>query len=200
MDKLETRSIKLSSLEVREDKKAFGLAAPFGSDSVDLGCFVERIAAGAFTRSLDEVASNERNVFALWAHDYSMPLGSTRSGKLTLAQTDKGLEFEMDVARMSDMQRSALEDGDLQMSFGFYVREQNWKENDDGSVEREVTDLDLLEVSFVINPAYPKTEAAIRSLSAWKGEQPTVEVVDELDTLDMFKRAANALVSARTGK
>lgn len=196
MDKLETRSITLTSLEVREDKKAVGLAAPFNSDSVDLGRFVERIAKGAFTRSLQEVEAGTLNVFALWAHDLAAPVASTRSGKLKLVQTDAGLEFEMDVARLNDMQRSALEDGDLQMSFGFIVREQVWRENDDGSVEREIIDLDLTEISFVVNAAYPATAAALRSLDAWKAEQP----VEIIDTLDLWKRATLAELEMRTRK
>ncbi len=185
----ETRNAPLT-IELRE-KKAAGIAAPFNSDShtmysYDHGEFVERIAEGAFARSLQEAAAGKSNIYALWAHDSSQPLGSTRSGKLNLEETDTGLSFEMDVSRMSEMQRSALEDGDTQMSFGFIVREQNWRELESGIWERTLIDIDLLEISFVINPAYPATDAALRSLEAWKAEHRNEP--EDIDTLDQLKR------------
>lgn len=181
---IEIRNAPLT-LELRE-KMATGIAAPFNSNSFQMesfgGAFVERIAEGAFTRSLREAANGEANIYALWAHDNSQPLGSTRSKKLTLEETDKGLAFAMDTARMSEMQRSALEDGDTQMSFGFRVREEKWRELEDGTFERTLIDVELLEISFVINPAYPATDAALRSLDSWKSTQIVAEPVPDIES------------------
>ncbi|HEY0011564.1 MAG TPA: HK97 family phage prohead protease [Allosphingosinicella sp.] len=174
MTNIEKRFYAMTSVEVRakpaategetREGIAHGYAAVFNSDSEDLGCFVERIRPGAFAKSLSE----GRNVYALWSHDVAMPLGSTASGKLKLEEDERGLRFELDTIRMTPAQLSALEDGDLRMSFGFSVREQLWAEHDDGTVERELIEVDLFEVSFVISPAYPETEAALRSLEAWQ--------------------------------
>lgn len=179
MDKIERRTFNITTeLRVDAEQKARGHAAMFNSDSYDLGGFVERIAPGAFTRSLQEASAGKLNIYALWAHDTSQPLGSTRSGKLDLSEDDQGLAFEMITARMTPAQLDTLADGDLQMSFGFSVRDQEWREHDDGTVERTLKDVHLSEISFVINPAYPDTSAALRSMSEWRSasrveEQPT---------------------------
>lgn len=186
MMKTETRSFALANIEIRAksddaEGKAKGYAAVFNSDSHDLGGFIERIAPHAFARSLAEAKQGKLNIFALWSHRTDVPLASTGSGKLNLSEDAHGLAFEMDTTRMTEAQLDALRDGDLRMSFGFSVRDQNWVEDEDGNVERTLLDVDLFEVSFVISPAYPDTEAALRSMEEWKAESRTIEAVDEAE-------------------
>jgi HK97 family phage prohead protease len=188
---MEIRNIPLDLVELRaevEDAKptrASGYAAVFNSDSHDLGGFIERIAPGAFERTLEDAQRQTINIHALWAHDSSQPLGSTRGGKLILSEDARGLTFTLDTKRMNPAQLGALEDQDLQMSFGFRVREQLWEDRNDGTILRTLTDVDLSEVSFVINPAYPATDAAMRSLDHWKAEQ---RQADKIDTTEQLKR------------
>lgn len=188
----ETRNFALTGIEVRAkndeaEGRATGYAAVFNSDSHDLGGFVERISPGAFRRSLEAAAAGETNIYALWAHRDDSPLGSTGSGKLVLTEDGHGLAFQMDTTRMTPAQLDALRDGDLRMSFGFRVLEQQWREDEAGRVERTLIDVDLFEVSFVISPAYPATEAALRSLENWRNEN--TENDNESCRVDMFKRA-----------
>lgn len=188
----ETRNFALTGIEVRAkndeaEGRATGYAAVFNSDSHDLGGFVERISPGAFRRSLEAAAAGETNIYALWAHRDDSPLGSTGSGKLVLTEDGHGLAFEMDTTRMTPAQLDALRDGDLRMSFGFRVLEQQWREDEAGRVERTLIDVDLFEVSFVISPAYPATEAALRSLENWRNEN--TENDNESCRVDLFKRA-----------
>lgn len=196
----EIRNLPLAAVELR-DSKAFGIAAPFNADSHDLGGFIERIAPGAFKRSLEAAEAGGVNIYALWAHDNSQPLASTRSGKLKLIEGDDGLEFEMDITRMSEAQRSALEDGDLQKSFGFITRKDAWEKRDDGTIIRTLIDVDLTEISYVINPAYPDTAAAVRSLDAWRQEEEEVETVSipnfASERNELHKRAMLAAIVAR---
>jgi uncharacterized protein len=201
---MEKRNFILTGVEVRakddatdETGKARGYAAVFNSASHDLGGFVEFIKPGAFARSLEEAGKGEHKIYALWAHRDDSPLASTGSGKLVLKEDERGLYFEMDTTRMTPAQLSALEDNDLQMSFGFSVREQEWIELADGKIERTLIDLDLFEVSFVISPAYPETEAALRSLEAWKASR---EVASTVDTTAMLKRVLTARVDLRLQK
>lgn len=189
----ETRHMALTDFELRdgtaEQKRGYGYAAMFNSDSLDLGGFIERIQPGAFTRSLAEAAAGTRNIYALWAHDTSLPLGSTRSGKLALAEDVRGLTFDLSVDRFTDQQRSALEDGDLQVSFGFRVREDRWQKRDGDIIVRSLIDVDLSEISLVINPAYPSTEAALRSLDEWRSSQKVAEPFKEGDvSTELVKR------------
>lgn len=185
---IERRSFDITDLTTRAKGEAAdgshleGYASVFQSDSVDLGGFTERVAPGAFKRSLEAAAKGEINVFALWSHDTSQPLGSTGGGKLSLEEDDKGLRFRLDTARMTPAQLDAAKDGEVRMSFGFSVREQQWKENEDGSIERTLVDVDLFEVSPVISPAYPDTTAALRSRDAWLESRRTV-TEDQIKTM-----------------
>lgn len=231
--KRETRFYEMKGVEVRAKEgdangnTATGYAAVFNSDSEDLGGFIERILPGAFTRSLTAANNGSLNIYALWSHDSGQPLGSTGSKRLKLSEDEHGLSFEMNTGRMTDAQKSALAEGDLRMSFGFVVRDQEWKELDDGSVERTIIECDLFEISFVISPAYPDTEAALRSLEAWRDEcrdmkigaemteavlaaeaveevrgNTEEEIFEELrattiDTCDRAKRAGEAILRAK---
>jgi len=120
-------------------------------------------------------------------------LGSTGSGKLVLREDEHGLAFEMDTTRMTPMMLDALRDGDLRMSFGFRVLDQQWRETEDGTIERTLIEVDLFEVSFVINPAYPATEAALRSLATWraskKENEPEALNDNEGVRIELMKRA-----------
>lgn len=200
--KMETRNFQLTGLEVRAKTdtdttgKAAGYAAVFGSDSHDLGGFIEVIEPGAFKRSLQAAASGSLNIYALWSHDNALPLGSTQSGKLTLSEDDRGLAFELDTKRFSAAQLDALEDNDLRMSFGFNVRADEWRETDTGMIVRTLKDVDLHEVSFVINPAYPETEAAKRSLAEWRSAHKP-EVITPYNTSALVKRALEAKLRLR---
>jgi uncharacterized protein len=196
---IETRHFDLSALELRAgddstNRRAAGYAAVFNSDSYDLGGFTEIVSPGAFTRSLVEAQRGAINIFALWAHDASQPLGSTRSGKLVLAEDERGLSFDLDVLRFNPAQLDALSDNDLRMSFGFRVRDQEWQELDDGTILRTLKDVDLIEVSFVINPAYPATDAALRSMDAWRNE---VREQERIDTVEQLKRVLMLQLSLR---
>jgi len=64
------------------------------------------------------------------------------------------------------------------MSFGFQVNAEKWHEDGDDLV-RELTEIDLMEVSIVTWPAYPDTTVAVRSRDQWremqrKGKHPHV--------------------------
>lgn len=187
----EVRYLKEAALEIRateDSKKARGYAAVFESNSHDLGGFVERIAKGAFARSLDEASKNETNIYGFWQHDSHYPLGSTRSGKLSLVEDDHGLAFELDTSRFNEMMVGALEDGDLQMSFGFRVRKQEWltvEHDTHTDYERILQDVELTEISLVTHPAYPATDAGLRSLEQFKEE---FREADNVDTSEQLKK------------
>ena len=188
---IETRNLPAPIIEFRADadsKTAAGLAAPFGGDSHDFGDWKERIKPGAFKRSLKLVEKGEHRVELLWAHDMSQPLGSTKSGKLSLNEDERGLNFEADTSRFTPLMLSALEDGDLGVSIGFRVVKDTWEKVDgDARVEyiRTLEDVDLLEISLLVNPAYPQTDAAKRSLDAFKEE---FREIDNIDTNEQLRR------------
>ena len=158
---LETR-VSDTKFEIRAegDKLTFsGYAAVFNSDSEPLP-FTERIAPGAFKRSLQ--ARND--VKLLWNHDSGEVLASTRSGTMRLWEDNVGLRVEADLApttRGKDLS-ILMQRGDVdKMSFGFNVQSDSW--SPDGQV-RTLESVRLLEVSIVTWPAYTASVAQVRSL------------------------------------
>ena len=170
MTQREIRTVP-ATLEIRADADkppvVAGIAAPFDSESRNLGGFTEKIQRGAFKRSLEE----SEIIHALWNHDTGAPLGSTRSGKLDLRETDAGLEFELDARRMTPQQLDAVADGDMRMSFGFSTKADQWEDRDDDDPLRTLLDVDLFEISMVTQPAYEDTAVAKRSLDEHRQAQ-----------------------------
>src|SRR5690606_7953815 len=122
---------------------------------------------------------------ALWAHDYDQPpVGSTRSGSLSLRADDTGLYFELDPSRLTEQQAAAIRAGDMQMSFGFYAQDQEWLDLDQEESTRILKRIDLVEISFVISPAYPDTTAALRSLDQAKSENSSDTEANNINTND----------------
>lgn len=163
---IERRFAALEGVEIRanegEEPRIVGYAAVFNSLSEDLGGFRERIAPGAFTKSLGN------DVRALFDHQSWYVLGRTRSKTLTISEDRKGLA--VDIAPPNNAQGQfvieALRRGDIdQMSFGFRVRKNGskWEQEGDTMV-RTLLDVDLFDVSVVTFPAYPDTAVALRSL------------------------------------
>ena len=167
------RSVSFDGFELREEDgktTARGYAAVYNSLSVPIyGMFRERIRPGAFRRSL----AGDGDVFAFWQHDSTRPLARRSTGTLRLREDDRGLAVEIDLPDTSygrdaaDAIRTGLVD---KMSFGFAVADggdvMTKERADDGLPIRELTDVDLYEVSPVTMPAYEGTELSARSQAA----------------------------------
>jgi HK97 family phage prohead protease len=153
------KRINLADFEVREtaDGMTFeGYAAVFNSDSQPLP-FIERIAPGAFKRSLQ----SRNEVKLLWNHDSGEPLASVRGGTLKLIEDARGLKVQATLANttrgrdVSELIRSKVVDS---MSFGFSVIKDSW--SNDGAT-RTLEAVRLFEVSVVSSPAYEGTAGTV---------------------------------------
>jgi len=129
--------------------------------------FVERVAKGAFTRSLQE----KEDIKAFWDHKTHMVLGSTKAGTLELTEDDIGLRYKI-IPPDNTWGRDAVESirrGDVSgTSFGFYTRKDDWEYlAEEDLYQRTLLDIDLVEISPTPLPAYPDSEAQIseRNLS-----------------------------------
>jgi uncharacterized protein len=181
-----------------------GYAAKFNVPSEPLP-FIERIAPGAFGKSLRQ---RSKDVRLYVNHNSDMVLASKRSGTLRLTEDGVGLRVEADLPDTTAARdlRALMQAGVVStMSFGFTVPRGGDKWNGDGS-ERVLTGINLHEVSVVTGfPAYPQTEAAVRSLE--KLSERTGLAVEELtealdaladgEELDPVK--ADLLISAIKG-
>jgi len=160
--KIERRTFTIKNVEARQAEdgtmRLSGYAAVFNDDSVPLP-FIERIAPGAFRKTLTETP----DVRLLINHE-GLPLARTKNGTLRLKEDEAGLYMDAD---LPDTQAARdlytlVERGDVdQMSFAFRVIRQKWNE---GITERTLTELSLADgdVSVVTYPAYPTTTVEAR--------------------------------------
>jgi uncharacterized protein len=127
----------------------------------------ETVRPGAFRNALADGA----DVRALFNHDPNIVLGRNKSGTLEIRDTPKWLEVSIDPP---DTQAGAdvlklISRGDVTgMSFAFSVRpggEKTTTTEVEGRMveDRELTDLDIFDVSVVTYPAYQATSVALRS-------------------------------------
>ncbi len=164
----------------------FGYAAKYNRDSKPIcGEFIERIAPGAFDRTLKEGTIDVR---ALFNHSMDYPLGRLGAKTLRLYTDDTGLRYEIDLADTTcgrDV-RAYVEHGDVYgSSFKFRCQQDAWVYPTErgGMAQRTLLDCDLYDVSPVTDPAYEDTSVAIRSYTT---NQP-------LDWTDTYARRIAAL-------
>jgi HK97 family phage prohead protease len=181
----EVRQWGVSDIEVREaadsDSLTFsGYATVFNADYTvgdSFGEFTERIAPGAFTRTLDENPDVILNV-----NHAGLPLARTKSGTLKLTQDKVGLRVSAELDRSDpDVQAilPKMRRGDLdEMSFAFRVTKQEWS---DDYLDRTITEVNLSrgDVSIVSFGANPTTVAALRAALA--DEDVRAQLFAELD-------------------
>jgi HK97 family phage prohead protease len=154
MSDLEFRTFDADITEVRTSEDGNGMtfggyAWTYGQPSLPLP-FVERIAPGAFTRSLKSRAE----IRAYVNHDDTLLLGSRRAGTLRIDdRTDGGwVEIDLPDTTWGRDIRTLVERGDIGakgnggMSFGFSTVKDQW--NEDGT-ERTLVEAKLWEVSVV---------------------------------------------------
>lgn len=167
---IERRTLSLTAqrVEVRAAEGSPGTLVGYASvfnSSTDIGWFDERVAPGAFTRSLSE----GDDVRALFNHDMAQVIGRRSAGTLRLAEDDNGLRIEIDLPDTTVARDLAanIAVGNIDgMSFGFRAREESWELGDERTGKRDhrtLLDVDLVEVSAVTFPAYPDTSIAQRS-------------------------------------
>jgi HK97 family phage prohead protease len=161
--KIERRTYTVQDVEARQaddgTMRISGYAAVFNDSSVPLP-FVERIAPGAFRKTLTETP----DVRLLINHE-GLPLARTKNGTLTLTEDSRGLYMDAVIADTQEGRDlyTLIQRGDMdQMSFAFRVIRQKWNE---GRTERLLTELSLADgdVSVVTYPAYPTTSVEARA-------------------------------------
>jgi HK97 family phage prohead protease len=192
MAKIEKRTnevqFELRAVENGDGMTFTGYAAVFNSPSEPLP-FIERIAPGAFKRSLK--ARND--IKLLWNHDTGSVLGSTRAGTLKLEEDNYGLRVTATLPEttLGKDVRTLVQRGDVNaMSFGFSVPANGDSWNTDGT-ERTLRSVRIHEVSIVAFPAYQQT-AGTATVRSFDGVAKRAEV--DADQL------ADAMLAIEDGK
>ena len=198
----ERRSFALDELRIekREDDKPHivGHAAVFNVLSEDMWGFREKIAPGAFKKTIKEA-----DIRALFNHDSNFVLGRNKANTLELREDDTGLAVDIDPPE-TDWARDlmvSMERGDInQMSFAFQVIRQSLVEDvDEETLTRTLEEVRLFDVSVVTYPAYPQTDAVVRDIPETEFDFPalaraTVKAEQGLDNTssdrELFTQAA----------
>lgn len=179
---LVTRAVNFSTRAADDDGFTLeGYAAVFDTptriDSWE-GLFDERIARGAFTKTL-----SERKPVMQFDHGHDIATGSVPIAAIeSIREDDHGLFVS---ARMFDNPRvepirQAIAGGAIDgMSFRFRVVRESWDES--RSVpERTIKELALFELGPVVFPAYEATSVGVRSLLAGLDDTQRAALLAEL--------------------
>lgn len=147
--------------DIKDSATVTGYAAVTDQWTTIAGLFEERIARGAFARTLRE----NPNVLAIHHHDYARVLGRTTAGTLRLSEDSHGLKAEIDLdLRTPDGMTvyGTVDRGEISgMSFSFSVLAETWEDPEFGLPKRTITDLELHEVTTTAIPAYPTTSISL---------------------------------------
>ena len=192
MAKIEKRTnevkFELRAVEGGDGMTFTGYAAIFNVPSEPLP-FIERIAPGAFKRSLK--ARND--IKLLFNHDTGAVLGSTRAGTLKLEEDNYGLRVTamLPETTLGKDVKVLVQRGDISaMSFGFSVPANGDSWNTDGT-ERTLRSVRIHEVSIVAFPAYTSTAGttSVRGLDkiAERASVSADDLADAMLTLEEGK-------------
>lgn len=144
-----------------------------------MGVYKERIAPGAFKRSI-----GQRTPVLQFEHGTHPLFGSLPLGGISVLREDRNGLFVK--ARLSDNWlvepvRDAIRDGGITgMSFRFRVVSDKWAKDADGNETRTINEVELLELGPVVFPAYPQTSVAVRSLMGVLDDETRADLAREL--------------------
>ena len=125
----------------------------------------EIVLPGAFRNTVEN-----DDIRALINHDTTLVLGRNKAGTLTLREDEKGL-FGSIVINPNDSDamncRARVLRGDVtQCSTGFDIVREETEFFEDGSIQWQIREVKLWEVSVCTFPAYEETEIAARQAEA----------------------------------
>jgi Escherichia/Staphylococcus phage prohead protease len=190
---MEVRKL-VSRAEIRADEAKFQLVGTavayntLSANDVPYPGWNEKIAPGAFRATLS--AANA-DVKALWSHDASKILGRQKNSTLQLQDTPSGLRYVLQLDRTSQMHRdcfASVQRRDVDaLSFAFIC---NGEDEDQQAKVRTVTSAELIEISFVTFPAYPKGTSAEARAAAMNNTHGVLLAVEYL------RKAAQSVVRA----
>lgn len=167
----EVRKLEMDNLRAKKTDDGVNLSGYITKfdDRAEIFGFYETINKKAFDNTLKE----DRNILALFDHDTSKILGSTRSGSLKLSTDKTGLKFDLKPNTNLSYTQDVVElvrSGDLAgCSFGFTVNDDEWTTKN-GKDYREILDVSLFEVTLTGFPAYESSEVSCRSHEKYREE------------------------------
>lgn len=180
----EVRRVEFRASDGADGQTLEGYAAVFNAwtDIRDsLGTYKERIAPGAFKRTL-----GQRSPVLQFDHGSHPLIGSLPLGSIRELREDKNGLFVR--ARLSDNWliqpvRDAIREKAISgMSFRFRVIDDDWETDNAGNELRTIKEVELMELGPVVFPAYEQTSVAVRSLVGSLDDETRAALARELGT------------------
>lgn len=177
------------NLEIRstnvEERKLEGYAAVFNENYTVIRDmwgekFYERVMPGAFKDTIKERADD---ICMLINHDWNKIIGRINSN-LTLEEDEKGLRFELTIPNTTDG-NDLLENVKIGLirgcSFGFNIKDEETRWDEKNNFYRDITKVELFEITATPIPAYADTEITARSDLSLKDIKPNEAREKELE-------------------
>lgn len=196
---IRTVNLELRSLN-KDERKIEGYAAVF-SDEYTLirdkwgEKFYERVMPGAFK---DTIKDRSDDIAMLINHDWNKIVGRVNSN-LTLEEDEKGLRFELIVPNTTDGNDllENVKNGLIRgCSFGFNIKNEITRWDEKYNFYRDITEVELFEITATPIPAYADTEIAARSDISLRDIKPTKEDPEERNTKNKINKRSVDLMSA----
>jgi HK97 family phage prohead protease len=155
MRTIETKLAPAQAVGVNEAGTFTARVAAFGN----VDSYGDRLLPGAFAESLAEKAGANKAIPILWSHDWmSVPIGYAAKA----FEDGEGLVVEgqllMADTRAQSVHRLMQERAVTEFSFGFIPEAFTFAKTASGELVRELSKVDLVEVSPVLYPANDSTE------------------------------------------
>lgn len=178
-EKLETRSIKCSGLQVRKagesDKPAVieGYAMRFDEESVYLTSYGDKFVEIMDRQCYSQEKADKTDIKMTLFHNREKLLARSDkgTGSMTLTVDDQGLKFSFEVpdTEFGKFAEEAVRRGDIKgCSIGFMTNEYdtstrlNDAEKDTYDVVVRQKDIEIFELTLESDPAYPSTSVELR--------------------------------------
>jgi HK97 family phage prohead protease len=160
--------------------------------SRNLGGFIERVMPSAFNQARH---SGWPQAVCRYNHDQNLLLGTIAGHTLDLEIDNIGLHYDVLPPQSRADILELVSRGDVQhSSFAFRVVSggEEWELSEQNYPMRSLTDVQVVDVAPVVNPAYPDATAAIRSLAESMGvEEAEVRSMADKDELVRFFRRSD---------
>ena len=189
-------NLKIETRENENNEKWIVGLIPYNSKSQNLNPngkpFFEVIEKTAFNKTLGDGAE----VRALFSHDETKVLGTTKNNTLILTNTEEGLLCECLVPNTSwgNDTWEIIKRGDITtMSFGFIPYQVKWTDN-----IKYLQSVRLFEVSFcVASPAYEETNSMI-SLRSLIDEEIEIEKININEVKELIEKLQNLINDSKS--
>jgi HK97 family phage prohead protease len=153
--------------------KISGYAARYGVKTQLQPGLSEVIMPGAFSATI----ARQDDCYCAFNHDAQQIIARVRAGTLRLNEDSEGLHFDADVdpevSYANDLLRNIRSGAISECSFGFYADDDNFVDDGNDGLLRQLRACTVFDVSPVVTPQYSGTSVTARSRAMFPDGMPS---------------------------